>query len=215
MFQEIHIFDFDGTLFKSPVNSPENIKMYEETTGIPWIIDKDKSIELTEKLGIPIKTRSGWFGRSETLKPPIVPSPAPLEWFNPHVVAEFIKSKSDENMMTCLMTGRHLGLKKYVIRICKEGNLFQDENEVSCFFSGEDGPDPQGEKPKDTLGWKLWIARQLLKTNSGVKRLVFWEDRTEHVQPFLDLQKEGFTEEVVVNHVACEDWPNFSKLVAI
>lgn len=201
MFTELHIFDFDGTLFKSPTNTPENHKIFEDATGIPWVINKQKSAELTEQLGRPISTRSGWWGRAETLEPPLVPNPAPPDWFNQRVVADFHASKANPNAQTCLMTGRHKGLKNHVLRICHDGNLFSEHDDVSCFFLGELGPDPQGDMPNDTLGWKLWIIRQLMRTNPQLSKIIFWEDREEHVQPFLDINGEESVREVIVHRI--------------
>lgn len=184
---EIHIYDFDGTLFNSPLNTPENQQLYENSTGLPWTITKEKSLELSEKLGQKVNTRSGWWGRPETLEPPLVPDPAPINWFNLVVVEEFYKSKANPSVLTCIMTGRHVGLKKHVLRICYDGKLFTEEDNIPCYCLGDNGPDPQGEKPHNTLGWKIWMTKQLVRLNPEVQKLVFWEDREDHVPHFVNL----------------------------
>ena len=42
-YKKLAIFDFDGTIFRSPISSKENMDKYERATGIPWIISKEKS----------------------------------------------------------------------------------------------------------------------------------------------------------------------------
>lgn len=201
MINELHVFDFDGTLFKSPKNTPDNQRLYESVTGLPWTISKEKSLELSKKYGRPIKMRRGWWSRPETLQPPIVPDPVTIEWFNPKVVEAFQLSKANPNSLTCLITGRHFALKKQVMRICQDINLFEDNDEVSSFFLGDDGPLPHGEKPAETLEWKLWIIRQIINSNSNLRKIIFWEDREEHVQPFLNLNGENSIREVIVHRI--------------
>jgi hypothetical protein len=198
MQTEIHVFDFDGTIFNSPEDHPDNYKKYEELTGIPWIITKETSAELTKKLGYPVKTRKGWWGKGETLEPPLVPNPAPIEWFNSEVVGDFIQSKSNQNAVTLLLTGRHRGLRNHVLRICNDANLL-DEN-VECYFKGDTGPDPQGKKPNTTLTWKIWIIEQYIRMHPSSQKIVFWEDRENHVEHFRSLNGV-LAKEVIVNHI--------------
>ena len=46
---QLHIFDFDGTLANTPLDTPENRRKYEKSKGIPWIIDKKLSAKLMVK----------------------------------------------------------------------------------------------------------------------------------------------------------------------
>lgn len=195
---EIHIFDFDGTLFNSPLNTPENRFNYEQETGIPWLVDKQKSAEILEKQKITVNPRSGWWGRPETLEPPLVPCPAPIDLFNLNVVDQYHKSKQNPSALTIIMTGRHKGLSKQVKRICCDGKLFDEDEDVLIFFLGDDGPDPQDQKPHETLPWKIWIVNQFIRKNPSIKKAVFWEDREEHIPHFLNLEN---LEEVIVHQV--------------
>ena len=193
---ELHIYDFDGTLFNSPTDTPENHRRYEELTGIPWIITKEKSVELSQKHGKKIKSRRGWWGQSETLEPPLVPKPAPPEWFNISVVESLTLSKENQQAITLILTGCHSGLRKYVERICNDGNLLDDR--VTLYCMGEDGPKPQSDKPTHTLPWKLWIVEQYLITNPSIKKTVFWEDRIDHFEE-LEKLKHNICESVFIN----------------
>lgn len=74
---ELHIFDFDGTLFKSP-RPP---KSWDKGTG-------------------------AWFGDPTTLDHPFVPEKAPSRYWNGPVVAKARKSISNPNVLAVMMTGR-------------------------------------------------------------------------------------------------------------
>lgn len=215
MPNKLDIFDFDGTLFRSPADTPENRKKYEKGTGIPWIIDKEMSRQLTKKHGRHIGMRRGWWGRVETLEPPLVPDPAPPEWFNSDVVAAFKASKENPNTLTMVLTGRYTGMKHHVLRILKDGGLVDIEvstakdgtkfytvvdANVTCHFLGDDGPTKKGSKPGDTFPWKVWLIEQYLEVHPDIKTVEFWEDRDEHVTNFSALDG-ALAEKVIVNHV--------------
>ena len=198
VFTEIHVFDFDGTLFKSPEYTVDNQKKYELETGIPWLITKEKAAELTEKMGRPVFERSGWWGRHETLEPPLVPNPVTMEWFNPQVLSEFNTSKKSNHAITLLLTGRHFHLRKHVERICNDVGIIDDD--VHLFLMGENGPKPEGAKPTNTFSWKSWIIDQFIKLNPEVNKLIIWEDRLEHIEKFKGLQK-SLEKEFIINYI--------------
>jgi len=215
MFTKLHIFDFDGTLVKTPCDKPENHLVFEKYTGIPWLINKNKSLELSSKHGKFIGIRRGWWGRKETLEPPLVPNPTPESFFITDPCQALLKSKADPDAITVLMTGRHAGLKNQVLRIAGDGNLIDvrkkvSENneifyesidsEITCWFLGENGPNPQGSKPNSTLPWKMWIIEQYLELHPNLTKIVIWEDREEHVKEFESLN-DVVEPEVVVQFV--------------
>lgn len=213
---KIEVFDFDGTLFRNPMDTPENRARYETATGIPWHIDKQKSQELTRKLGYFVPMRKGWYGKAETLEPPLVPDPVPKEMFIQSVCDRFLESKSNPDVLTVLMTGRHAGIAKSVLRICDSGGLLTvektkkkdgttfyhlTESLVDVWFAGQDGPDPKlvGPKPGDysTLEWKVWLLGQYDKMYPEAE-LEMWEDREPHVEEFSTMKL--FTK-ITVNHI--------------
>lgn len=204
MSKQLHCFDFDGTLCHTPINTPETRQLYEDTTGLPWVITKDMSRELTIKHRRYVSMRSGWFGRPETLEPPLVPNPTPTTMFVTEVCKDFLMSKCNPDVITLVLTGRHLGLKSHVLRILADGDLvitstrkgkdgkFCVENsdpDVACLFLGDHGPKPKGTKPSETLPWKIWIIKQYVDMYPDLSVVKFWEDRFEHVEEFSRLNE--------------------------
>lgn len=202
MPKQLHIYDFDGTLFRSPIDTPENQAKYERAKGMPWLIDKEKSRELTKKHGYFIGIRRGWWGRAETLEPPLVPDPAPPEWFIKNVCEQLMASKIDPNCLTVIMTGRFVGLRGHVLRILGDGNLVKVEKkmaksgqtfieacdgEIQLLCLGDDGPKPNGVKPSETFPWKTWIIQQFLDIHPEIEHVEIWEDRHEHIAKFKEL----------------------------
>lgn len=198
MITELHLFDFDGTLFNSPEDTPENRQKFEALTGMPWTINKDKAKELSEKLGRYVGTRSGWWGRKETLQPPLVPEPTPLDMFNKKVVSSFNKSKENKNAVTLLLTGRLLHLKTQIKKICNAAELLDDR--VFFYVMGENGPKPTGKKPTNTFDWKIWIVEQFLEIHDKIETLTVWEDREEHVKKFEAL-RDKIANNLIVHHI--------------
>jgi len=215
MPSKLDVFDFDGTLFRNPLDTPENRRNFENQTGFPWIINKDMSIELTIKHNKFIGTRKGWYGRAESLEPPLVPMPAPAEMFITQTVEAFHRSKADPDSQTMLMTGRHAGIQAQVLRIAHDGSLFKIDcqkskegklfyknidQDVICHFMGENGPRPKGNKPNETLHWKIWILEQYMKVYPDIEIIEIWEDREEHVKEFEELNGL-LADKVIVNFV--------------
>ena len=154
------IYDFDGTIFKSP----------DRKAG------EDISLQLTgKKLPFP-----GWWGRKESLLPPIVPEKPGKEWYIEHSIAAYREDIKDDDTEVILMTGRIFKNRKRVIEICQNADiLFHDH-----YFSGQ-----PGHKGKNTLEIKSnFILNDLMHEN--LKILEIWEDRPEHVEGFLNLTKK-------------------------
>lgn len=214
-YKKLDMFDFDGTLFNSPQNTEANQKLYEKVTGLPWLISKEQSREFSKKLGRFVPMRRGWFGKAETLEPPLVPDPAPADWFIKDVCEAFLASKADQETLTLIVTGRHVGLKKQVLRICKDGKLLKVQTKhgkdgkvylesaddwAQIYFLGDNGPMSGDNKPAETLPWKLWLMEQFLDLHPSIEMVEIWEDRDEHVAEFLKLEDE-WAMPVLVRHV--------------
>lgn len=213
---QLDIFDFDGTLARTPLDTPDNRRKYEKAKGLPWIIDKETSRKLSAKHRKHIGMRRGWFGRKETLEPPLVPDPAPKDLFITEVCDQFRQSKAEQNALTLLMTGRHAGIQGQVLRICSDAKLIEVKKHgvrngklivdcvdplVTCWFMGQNGPDPQGNKPNETLPWKVWIIEQYVRLFPELEAINIWEDRQEHIKEFQELD-ELFDQTVTVHAVS-------------
>lgn len=79
--KEIHLYDFDNTLFRSPYPPSE------------WGGDKDK-----------------WWKQPGSLNPPCVPRHPDKEWWNGNVVSAAKRSMKSKGVMTVLLTGRKEGV---------------------------------------------------------------------------------------------------------
>jgi hypothetical protein len=153
------IFDFDGTLFHSP--EPETgTKIYERETGSPW----------------PFK---GWWGRVESLLPPIVPEKPDSSWYIDDVVQAQKESITSPDTVVVLMTGRTIKLKDRVMEILKHNGM----NFHDTYFAGQAGTSGSG-----TFEIKANNIRNLMKRNYNL--LEIWEDRPEHIEQFGILAKE-------------------------
>jgi hypothetical protein len=98
IIKTVEIFDFDGTLFRTPTKEEGSI-VWESKTGKPWI-------------------KSGWWGLGETLDVNIFDI-QPIE----HVKDALLVSAADLNTHTSLVTGRHKGIQRSVMNVLKTNNL--------------------------------------------------------------------------------------------
>ena len=98
---KLHLYDFDGTLFGSPLPPPE----------YPHQINK-------------------WFQDPVSLAPPCVPESPTGEWWNPAVAPLAMRSINDPDVYAVLMTGRsgdHGGILYRVSEILTNGGYDFDE----------------------------------------------------------------------------------------
>lgn len=153
------IYDFDGTLFRSPDREGGEVS-YLEATGKLWPFD-------------------GWFGRIETLQAPVVPDPIPEAMFIDETIAAYRKDRADKGTWTILMTGRP-SKKPFPQRI-KEILLTKQIEFDEYYFRGMRGL-PHGS---NTIDIKLdLIATRILHPKLEI--LEIWEDRPEHSSRFMD-----------------------------
>lgn len=170
------IYDFDGTLFNSPGRESGELA-YMEATG--------------KALPFP-----GWWGRLESLSPPIVPEHPGEEWLIANTIAAYREDAKDKDTELVLMTGRPFKNRKRVIAICEHFNLMFH----SHYFRGQ-----PGQKGRDTLEIKAnIIADDLIHQELSV--LEIWEDRPEHTSAFFVFAKQWKTkfshlEKIVIHDV--------------
>ena len=175
--KKLVIYDFDGTLFKSP-DDKEGKEIYEEETGEPW----------------PFK---GWWGRNESLLPPIVPQKPDPHWYIQNVVSNQKKDSEDPNAKVVLMTGRPFQIKNRVMEILDHAGIRFD----NTFFAGQ-----SGTKGSGTFEIKSNNIKMLL--NNDFDLLEIWEDRPEHVEAFTDLGQQLKKTNPRLQSVIIHDVPN-------
>jgi|LakMenEpi03Aug12_release.lakeMendotaPanAssembly.Ray.scaffolds.fasta_scaffold262589_2 hypothetical protein len=175
--KKLVIYDFDGTLFKSP-DDKEGKEIYEEETGEPW----------------PFK---GWWGRNESLLPPIVPQKPDPHWYIQDVVSNQKKDSEDPNAKVVLMTGRPFQIKNRVMEILDHAGIRFD----NTFFAGQ-----SGTKGSGTFEIKSNNIKMLL--NNDFDLLEIWEDRPEHVEAFTYLGSQLKKTNPRLQSVIIHDVPN-------
>jgi len=152
--KKLFLWDFDGTLFNSP-GREEGSLLYLEGTGKEWPF-------------------GGWWGRNETLMPPIVPDPPPQERLIQWTYDHYLKAKADSAAHNVLLTGRPYKNRKRVQEILKHFDISFDEE----YYRGM-----RGINGSDTLQIKCGIIETRLIHNS-LEEMELWEDRREHIGPF-------------------------------
>eukprot|EP01103_Thecamoeba_quadrilineata_P015444 TRINITY_DN4890_c0_g1_i1.p1 TRINITY_DN4890_c0_g1~~TRINITY_DN4890_c0_g1_i1.p1 ORF type:complete len:358 (+),score=60.66 TRINITY_DN4890_c0_g1_i1:23-1096(+) len=152
----LNIFDFDGTLFRSPVPNP---RLWDRT--------------LLGKLLNTLETGGyGWFQNTLTLSPPYVPSPAPSHYFNSKIVKKVKASMKNPEATTVLLTGRSANFEEIITGLLRNHDLEFDHYGFKEVGTGV-----------TTKQFKERYVRHLV---SVVKpdHIRLWEDRANHVQFF-------------------------------
>lgn len=156
---KVVIWDFDGTIFKSPDREAGELS-YFEATGKTFPFD-------------------GWWGRLESLMPPVVPEKPGEEWLIASTIAAYRESAKDQNAEMILMTGRPYKNRHRVLEICNHFDLTFHKH----YFRGQ-----PGQRGRDTLEIKTnFIQDDLIHPELQI--LEIWEDRIEHTSAFMDLAK--------------------------
>ena len=162
MINRMVVYDFDGTLFRSP-EKEEGMHLYAQKVGKPY-------------------PHKGWWGRMESLMPPIVPMKPDISWYLAKTIDQYRLDKSCPNTNILLMTGR---INKFRSRI--ESLLaYQNIHFPKIYFSND--PDSVGS---NTFEIKSNRIEKLLTPN--IELLEIWEDRPDQIEQFhtwsLKLQK--------------------------
>jgi len=173
----LHVFDFDGTLVRSPqrdtiINVPGLGKATAQEIYKQWR-------EIEKK---PPQDLRGWHGCSETLKHPIFPRPLQEEMLIRDVADRFLESKNNPNVHTMLMTGRHVGLMYLVFEILKGYELLTSDDirlqKVETVFY------KRLHNVNSTFSWKTKKIRELSESYFNIE---IWEDRPDHIEGFEQL----------------------------
>lgn len=189
------IYDFDGTLFNSPTRE-EAEKQYLQYAISITRIERGKGMGHVRGSDNVNKTFpfQGWWGRPESLNPPVVPKNPSSEQYIKYVVDNYHNDVLDKNTEVILMTGRPIKLKDRVLEICQNENLHFDRT----FFTGQ-----KGSKGSDTFEIKTnFIENEILEDQ---ETLEIWEDRPEHVKKFSEKAKTWLSEKKTLKKVIIND----------
>lgn len=150
------IYDFDNTLFKSP-KKEEGEEAYLDATGKMWPFQ-------------------GWYGRVETMLPPLVADVPEDEMWIQDTVEGFRadSERSDTHVVT--MTGRPYKWRWRIRQLLDGQGLVPDEDHYrGC---------PTHPRGNDTISIKLLILKDWL-IHQKLEIVEVWEDRPEHSSIFM------------------------------
>lgn len=166
------IYDFDGTLVRTPhphrpyLTYPSGKAAYRALTGQEYPFQ-------------------GWWGREETLTPPLLQAHQVPQLANWEVVKALQEDMADPSALVILLSGRPERLKGHVQRILTLLNVYPHRD----YYLGAPGI-PQA----NTFLFKVTVIEQHL-LQEHIQVLEIWEDRAEHVygenEKILGLLKMG------------------------
>lgn len=163
----LHVFDFDGTLVRTP-GLDEGKALYRAATGNAW--------------------EGGWWGRSGSLSPPVLPSPLPVSRVVRTVFSEFVEiALHSQSACAVIATGRLKKLRAEVHRVlCDAARAHVgDDCDVDTLLPSDLlFTHPGGGR--STLQYKCALFRSLVSDDalSSLTHLHIWEDRREHAEYF-------------------------------
>lgn len=155
-YSALFIFDFDGTLAWTP-GPEEGRRLYESQTGRVWRWE-------------------GWWGRPESLLPPVVPDPTPNHLRNEPVIQELHRAWADPDSRAIVLTGRACHLRGEVYRILRDFGLgFLAPSDIVCKTG-----------PLNTLDFKMDFIRGIVldEPGLGIRSIHIFEDREPHSVAF-------------------------------
>lgn len=178
----INIFDFDGTIYESPV--PNADRLGNKFAGRLNSTIAEKGL--------------GWFQNPITLQPKYTTELG--DFFNYDVIADIRKSMAEPNHKTIMKTGRTTAYTSYIMGIIDtlEEPVVFDEYILK--------PTPEKGYNESTGAFKCRVLGELIEKYNATE-LNIWEDRVKHVQLFNDfIANHPQLSDGVVHHI--ESHPN-------
>ncbi len=155
-YRKLHVFDFDGTLFYSPMPNAQ-------------LWDKDLMGYLGSEL---------WYSNLRTLSAPCIPEMVDASWFDDAMLDKARRSIKDSEVLTVLMTGRRLknGFRERIQQCLDAVNL-----EFDLFFCREDA-----EQWENTIGFKTFVLDYIIDEccDEIIEQLIVWDDRKSQINGF-------------------------------
>ncbi|CBX98426.1 hypothetical protein LEMA_P098350.1 [Plenodomus lingam JN3] len=168
--KSIHVYDFDNTLFASPL---PNKQIWNSATigqlGSPDMFLNggwwhDANILAATGEGIEKEEPRGWKG-----------------WWNEHIVTLVETSMAEKDALTVLLTGRaESNFADLVKRIAKSRHL---EFDMVCL---KPAIGPAGQKFRSTMEFKQELLKDIVYTYKDAEKLSIYEDRVKHTKGFRD-----------------------------
>ncbi|KAF8424055.1 hypothetical protein EV426DRAFT_562698 [Tirmania nivea] len=170
----IHVYDFDNTLFLSPLPNPrlwnsatlgqlQNIDVF--VNGGWW---HDSRLLAATGEGVEKEEARAWEG-----------------WWNEHIVSLVKLSMTQKDTLTILLTGRSVkGFSKLIQQIVAAKKL---EFDMIC-LKPEVGH--EGEKIRNTKDFKTMLLSKIMDTYVYAEELRIYEDRVAHVRAFENFFQE-------------------------
>lgn len=166
----LHIFDFDGTLVRTP-GPVEGKERYLSETGRPL--------------------SGGWWGRLESLCPPVVDTPFPESRVVKTVLSEMeeVMTRS-QTAIGVVVTGRLTSLRSAVLRILDEICISRQNETVpsGVSFLNQDAVFTAVGGKLTTYDFKTQLFKLILTSEPvaalNISHVHIWEDRKEHADPF-------------------------------
>lgn len=147
--------------------------------GLPTklhVFDFDKTLFRSPER--PEGWEGGWWGKLDSLSPPLVPKQPDDEWWNDSVVKAAKRAIANADVMAVVVTGR---LQKFSLRLT--------ELLAQAGLSGFDAVYLSGGGPTDA--YKLGVLKELLADNPTVRGVALWDDNGEQLRKFADWVEAG------------------------
>ncbi|KAJ3357088.1 hypothetical protein HDU83_008595 [Entophlyctis luteolus] len=162
---QLHVFDFDSTLFRTPLPS-----------AALWSGDLRGSII----------SDCAWFCDSRTLSSPFVPEHPDASWWDPYVVNAAIAAHKDPSSVVVLLTGRRRDLfNERIEQLCK---LLADSHNsgepIFDFVFLKELPASANVPAAATLDFKWCVLTSMFDAFPNIEHIEIWDDRPKHLALF-------------------------------
>ncbi|KAF2272453.1 uncharacterized protein EI97DRAFT_461969 [Westerdykella ornata] len=194
----IHVYDFDNTLFASPL--PNKAIWAGPTLGQLAAPDAfldggwwhDKTILAATGEGVEKEEARAWNG-----------------WWNEHVVSLVELTMQQKDALCVLLTGRsEAGFSDLIKRIVRSRNL---EFHMICL---KPTTGPSGQKFKSTMEFKQAILKEMVYTYKDAEEIRIYEDRPKHTKGFRDFFFD-FNRDLMANRLPTSRQPIKAEVVQV
>ncbi|TPX60327.1 hypothetical protein PhCBS80983_g01852 [Powellomyces hirtus] len=179
----LEVFDFDSTLFRSPLPNKEL-----------W----------SDQLAGALISDCGWFQEPRTLLPPYISECPDESWWHEKTISNVLESFSRrQDTLSVLLTGRRYD--RFGDRIKQMCKTHDPPLDFDLFFFRE-GNDPTAALyHSTTLDFKLAVLHTVLSSFRAIRHVEFHDDRKRHLELFASklqkMQNEGEIATFDVHHV--------------